>query len=121
MRRLKYVLSEGRGGTAVLRVEVEEKGRKRAIPLTFAMGWRAELALRQLPRESGDGIDAARMYLGLQVLKCARDRQEGWRFLQIVRDMERFEVHFWSYCFLNYGRRARRGWRAFFGGEDYRV
>lgn len=111
--RIRYRL-EDRGSSVALVRDIEEGAARRSETLIEVNGWRADLARRFLPTEAREGIEAMRLMLGFHVLNIARDAEEGRRFLQTVRGLERCEVHFWVFHFIYETERASSAWRAFF-------
>jgi hypothetical protein len=116
MRNLIHSFSESKTGkSAIFRIEVDDRFGKKIVNFSSVKGWRKELALKYLafePREWND--DAARIYVGLQVLKCAKDKYEAVNFISILKLLSNIEVHFWSSKFLM-NKRTKKAWRAFYG------
>jgi len=101
--------------TAYLCVEVEEKGKKRRIQLARVHGWKAELACRFLSfTANGWSDDVARAFLGLNVLRIAEDEWAAMRYISIVKEMKKLDLHFWVDKFLRDREKADRAWRVFY-------
>ena len=116
MRNFRHQLTVSKSGkSALLRVEVSDSLGKRMINLSRVTGWRKDLALKHLSIDSEDwNLDTARVYLALETLKLARDRYEGFSFINTVKSLSSFEVHFWASKFLS-NDKARRAWRVMYG------
>ena len=85
------------------------------INLSSVTGWKKDLVLKHLSFDSEDwSVDTARVYVALETLKVARDRYEGFRFINIIKSLSSFEVHFWASKFLS-NDKARRAWRVMYG------
>lgn len=85
MRNINHLLCESRTGKSVaLKLEVDDRYGKKTINFSLLRGWRKELALKFLRFESKEwNGHVARMYVGLQVLKCAKDKHEAINFINI--------------------------------------
>lgn len=116
MRNINHLLCESKTGkSAVLKVEVDDKFGKKAVNFASVKGWRKDLALKYLLFESKQWNDnVVRMYLGLQVLKCAKDRYEAIKFINVIKSLSGIDVHFWSNKFLT-SDKAKKAWRSFHG------
>jgi len=60
-----------------------------------------------------DNDDVARKYVGIEVLRCAKNEYEGIKFLEIVKNHGGMEVHFWASKFL-LREKAGKAWRALY-------
>jgi hypothetical protein len=114
---VKYsVEKSGSGKTAGVVATVEDRFGRDRISFARVRGWRRELALKYLKLDpQGWSDDVARSYVGLEALKCAKNREEALKFLGVVKELSQLEVHFWSTKFLNGNKKARKAWRAFYG------
>jgi hypothetical protein len=117
LRTIKYSVEKSVSGkTAGVVATIEDRFGREKISFSRVRGWRRELALKYLKLDpQGWTDDAARAYVGLEVLKCAKNRDEALKFLQMVKELSQLEVHFWSTKFLNGNKKAKRAWRAFYG------
>lgn len=46
-------------------------------------------------------------------MKCAKDQKEGLDFINVVKTLNKLELHFWTSKFMS-DERAKRAWRAFY-------
>ena len=77
-------------------------------------GWRCKIALKHLVFNSEDrDDDVTRKFIGLQVLKSAKDKYEALQLIEEVRSLSSMEVHFWAYKFLT-NEKAIKAWRALY-------
>jgi hypothetical protein len=116
MRNINHLLCESKTGkSAILKIEIDDRFGKKMINFSSVKGWRKDLALKYLSFESKEwNANVVRIYVGLQVLKYARDRYEGVRFISIVRSLSNLEVHFWSAKFLTHNK-TKSAWRSLYG------
>lgn len=117
MRIVKYSIEKSSSGKTVgLVAIVEDRFGCIKISLTKVRGWRSELALKHLRLEQQRwSDDVARAYIGIEALKCAKNEHEALKFLGIVKELSRLEIHFWSAKFLNGNKKARKAWRSLYG------
>ena len=116
MRTFTHTLVQSKTKKSViLQVEIDDRFGKKVVNFSSVVGWRKDLALKYLssePQESNEEI--ARTYVGLQALKCAREKQEGLAFLNIVNSLTGMELFFWSNKFLT-SDKAKKAWRSLYG------
>ena len=115
MRTFNHALVASKSGKSMLfRVTINDREGERMMTLSSVMGWRAALAGKYLSFDSDEwGDQAARMFVGLNVLSAAKDRTEAIHYIDIVKTIGSAEAHFWASKFLN-NDRARYAWRAFY-------
>jgi len=118
MRFFKHSLQESKSGKSVLlRVQIDDRFGKTMVNFSKVTGWRKEVAQKylSLELETDDewGDDVARVYVGLEVLKSARNRYEAIQFVNIVKSLTKLEVHFWASKFLS-NERTIRAWRVLY-------
>lgn len=107
------------GASVSFLANVEDRFGKTKINLSMVRGWRRELALKHLSINQNEWNDSAvKAYVGIQVLKAAKNREEALHFLKIVETLSRFELHFWASKFLN-NEKTRKAWRAFYEKKTY--
>jgi hypothetical protein len=101
MREFSHTLTLSKSKrSAILRVAINDQYGNKIINLSSVRGWRRDLAMKYLQFDSKDwSLDSARAYIGLEVLKVARDKYEGIRLINIVKSLNSFEVHFWASCY----------------------
>lgn len=115
MRNFNHLLCESKSGkSAVLKIEIDDRFGKKAFNLSFVRGWRKDFALKYLSFESKEwNENVARMFVGLQVLKSARNMHEAMQFINTVETLSGMEVHFWASKFMTNGR-AAKAWRSLY-------
>jgi|GEM_PF-824694 len=115
MRELSYSLALSKSRKSVmLRIEVDDQYGRRAVTLSIVKGWRKDIAVKHLMFEGNDwSIDSARTYIGLEVLKVAKDWYEGIKLVNIVKGLSVFEVHFWASKLL-VNKKARRAFKVMY-------
>lgn len=98
MRELTHTLTLSKSKkSAILKVEINDQYGRKIINLSSVRSWRKDLAIKRLRFESNDwSLDAARAYIGLEVLKTARDPYEANKLLDVVKHLSSVEVHFWA-------------------------
>ncbi|MEN3052011.1 MAG: hypothetical protein ABC596_09405 [Candidatus Methanosuratincola petrocarbonis] len=80
-------------------------------------GWKAELACKFFDFDAdGWNDDVARAFVGLNALRLAKDEWEARRYVKIVREMGKLDLHFWVDKFLREREKADKAWRAFYEG-----
>jgi hypothetical protein len=114
MRTITYVLSE-ENSLLHLKAIIEDRFGRRGFTLGSLRGWRRELAanhMRQLPVNPQRWDEKTmRAFVAIHALKAARKPDEALRFLEVVRNMHRLDIYFWTCTFLEKGRKAYRAWR----------
>jgi len=116
MRVYHHVLEKSKSGKSVVfKVYIDDRFGRQTVKHASVSGWRCSIAEKYLSfdREDWDD-DVARKYVGMMLLKAARDRYEGTRFLNHVRDESRMEIHFWAYQFLT-NRSTASAWKTLYG------
>lgn len=115
MRNIKHLLCESKTGkSAVLRIELDDRFGKKTINFSSVKGWRKDLALKYLlfePTEWNDNV--VKMYIGLQVLKCSKDKYEAIKFINIIKALNSIDLYFWSNKFLT-NKLTKKAWRSFY-------
>lgn len=114
---MKYSVEKSESGkTAGIVAFIEDRFGRGKVSFAMVRGWRRELALKYLKLDpQGWSDDVARAYVGIEALKCAKNRTEALKFLEVVKGLSQLEIHFWSTKFLNGNARARKAWRALYG------
>ena len=115
MRNFNHVLTRSKSGkSATLRIQIDDQFGNQTINFSSVQGWRGILALKHLTFESEEwNDDVARKFVGIEVLRCAKNEYEGIKFLEIVKDLGGMEVHFWASKFL-LRNKAAKAWCAFY-------
>jgi hypothetical protein len=115
MRNYKHVLCQSKSGkTVMFRVDIDDTFGKRAIKFASVSGWRTKLALNHLFFETEDwNDDVARKYVGMQVLRSARNKYDASLSINIVKSLSSMEIHFWASKFM-ISDKSGRAWRAMY-------
>jgi len=117
MRTITYVLSE-ENSSLHLKAVIEDRFGRRRFTLGSLRGWRRELAanhIRQLPVDPQKWNEKTmRAFVAIHALKAARKPDEALSFLEIVKNMHRLDIYFWTCTFLERGRKAYRAWRTLY-------
>jgi hypothetical protein len=115
MRNYKHVLSQSKSGkTVIFRVDIDDMFGKHAIKFASVSGWRTKLALKHLFFETEDwNDDVARKYVGMQVLRSAKNTYDALESLNLVRILSSMEVHFWANKFM-INQKSGKAWRAMY-------
>lgn len=77
-------------------------------------GWRATLINTIKFETNSWDDDIAKQFVIMEVLKSAKDKPEGIKFLASAEILSRMEIHFWASKFLLEQTHARKAWRAFY-------
>jgi len=118
LRTISYKLGDN-GASASFLANIEDRFGKTKVILSMVRGWRREIALKHLAFNSDRwDISTIKAYVGIQVLKAAKNREEALYFLKIVEALSRFELHFWASKFLS-NEKTRKAWRSFYGKKTY--
>jgi hypothetical protein len=87
------------------------------VVLSSVKGWRKDFALCNLPIDDTNLYEwndvTNKIYLSLQVLKCAKDKEEAVKFFDIMKTLSKLEIHFWSNKFFS-NKKAKGAWRALY-------
>lgn len=115
LRNFNHVITKSKSGKSVmLKIDIDDRFGKQTINFSSVKGWRCSLALKHLAVESDEwNDDVARKFVGLEVLRCAKNQYEGMQFLNILKNLSGSEVHFWASKFMTKDK-ARKAWRAFY-------
>lgn len=115
MRTFNHALVASKSGKSMLfRVTIHDSYGEKMITLSSVKGWRAGLARKYLSFDSDEwGDQAARVFVGLNVLSAAKDRIDAIHYIDIIKTMGSAEIHFWASKFLN-NDRTRAAWRVFY-------
>lgn len=118
MRKHRHVLLRSKSGkTVYLCMEFGENGKTKRIYLAKVHGWKADLACKYFNFESnGWNDDVARAFVGLNALRLSKDEWEAKKFINVVKGLNKLELHFWASKFLGDRERADRAWRAMYEG-----
>lgn len=115
MRDYKHLLCQSKSGKSVMfRVDIDDRFGKQVINFASVSGWRSKLALNHLFFETEDwNDDVARKYVGIQVLRCAKNKYEALEFINLVKSLSPMEIHFWANKFM-INEKSRKAWRAMY-------
>jgi hypothetical protein len=115
MRQFRHMLCQSRSGKSVmLRVDIDDRFGKQAVNIASVSGWRGRLALNHLSFEGNDwNDDAARKYVCIRVLKCAKNKFDAINFINTVKSLSSIEIHFWANKFM-INENAGKAWRAMY-------
>ena len=115
MRDYKHSLCQSKSGKSVMfRMDIEDRFGKQTINFVSVSGWRNKLALTHLFFETEEwNEDVRRKYVGLQVLRCAKNKYEALEFINVVKSLSLMEIHFWANKFMT-NERSRSAWRALY-------
>jgi len=115
MRNFNHTLTRSKSGkTVFLKVDIDDRFGQQTMKFSTVHGWRSKMALKHLFFEREDWDDeVARKFVGLEALKSARDPHEGLIFINQVKELSKFEVHFWASKFLSESKTSR-AWRSFY-------
>ena len=118
MKKHRHMLLRSKSGrTVYLCMEFEENGRTERIYLAKVHGWKADLACKYFNFESnGWNDEVARAFVGLNALRLSKDEWEAKKFINVVKGLNKLELHFWASKFLGDRERADRAWRAMYEG-----
>ncbi len=112
MREFNHALTLSKSKkSAMLKVEINDQYGKQIINLSSVRSWRKDLAIKHLKFECKNwDIESARAYIGLEVLKSAKDIYEANRLLEVVKSLNNLEIHFWASKLLT-NSKTRRAFR----------
>ncbi len=119
MRVYHHVLQKSKSGKSIIfKIHVNDIFGEQTFRYAALSGWRAKLAEKHLlfDRENWDD-DIARKFVGMMVLKTARDSYQGTKFLNHVKSESDMEIHFWAYQFLK-NEKAKTAWKVLNGDEQ---
>lgn len=118
MRVYHHVLKKSKSGKSVIfKIYVNDVFGDQNINYASLFGWRAKLAEKHLLFDQEDwNDDLARKFVGMMILKIARDQYQGLQFLNHVKRESEMEIHFWSHQFLK-NKRALNAWKILNGDE----
>jgi len=118
MRDYEHSLCQSKSGKSVLfRINIDDKFGKKTINLVTVSGWRNKLALTHLSFQTKEwNDDVRRKYIGIQVLKCAKDKYEAIEFINIVKSLSPMEIHFWTNKFMT-NKKSGKAWRLLYYGS----
>jgi len=101
--------------TTYLCIEVEDRKGIKKVQLARVYGWKAELAYKFFNFDAdGWSEDVARAFIGLNALRIAGDEWEARKYINVIKEMNKLDVHFWVSKFLSDRDRADRAWRAMY-------
>jgi hypothetical protein len=102
------------GKSVVFKINVDDRFGKQTINHSSVTGWRCKIALKNLVFNSEDwDDDVTRKFIGLQVLRSAKNKYEALKFIEEVRTHSSMEIHFWAYKFLT-NNKAIKAWRSLY-------
>ncbi len=112
MRIYHHTLERSKSRKSIIfKVHVDDRFGKQRINQALLSGWRAKLAEKRLFFDKDDwDDDVARKFVGIMVLKIARDEYQGTHFLNNVDAESNMEIHFWAYQFLS-NKKASHAWK----------
>jgi len=101
--------------TVYLCIEIEGNGKTKRIQLARVHGWKAKLAYKFFNFEAnGWNDDVARAFIGLNALRIAKDEWEARKYIRVVKEMRKLDLHFWVDKFFREREKADRAWRVFY-------
>lgn len=112
MRDYKHIICQSKSGKSIqFRIYIDDKYGKQSITFASVSGWRNKLALTHLLFETEEwNDDVRRKYVGLQVLRCSKNKFEAIEFINIVKSLSSLEIHFWASKFMT-NQRSGKAWR----------
>ena len=112
MRHYHHVLEKSKSQKSMIyKTYVDDVFGKQVFNHMVLTGWRARLAEKHLSFDKTDwDEDLARKFVGIMVLKMARDKYQGSQFLDKVCTESNMEIHFWAYQFLS-NKKASTAWK----------
>ena len=115
MRIYNHVLAPSKSGKSVIfKINVDDRFGKQTINHSSVTGWRCKIALKDLVFNSEDwDDDVTRKFIGLKVLKSAKNRYEALQFIEEVKSHSNMEIHFWAYKFLT-DQKTIKAWRSLY-------
>jgi len=115
LRIFNHILKPSKSGKSVIfKINIDDRFGKQVVNYSSVTGWRCRLAMRHLFFDSEDwNEDVTRKFIGLQALRCAKDKYEALKFIEEVNALSSMEVHFWAYKFLT-NEKAVKAWRALY-------
>jgi len=118
MRVYHYTLETSKSGKSVaFKIHTSDRFGQKDVKCASVSGWRTELARKRLSFDQQEwDVNIARKFVSMVILKSARDKYEGIRFLNHVKNESEMEIHFWAYQFLTNGKAAARAWKTLNGG-----
>ena len=117
MRMYDYALVVHKSGEkASFRTTINDRYGTQTIDLSSVRGWRCTIASKHLMFETDKwSDDVTRKFVGMHVLKCAKNQKEAVQFLDTVKSLGTAEIHFWAYKFIS-NKKTSKAWRSFYGG-----
>ncbi len=114
----KHLLVRSKSGrTVYLCIEFEERGKVKRVQLARVHGWKAKLAYNFFNfTANGWNDDVARAFVGLNALRIAKDEWVARKYINIVKEMSKLDLHFWVGKFLRDRDRADKAWRVMYEG-----
>lgn len=115
MRDYTHSLCQSKSGKSVLfRINIEDKFGKQKVNLVTVSGWRNTFALTHLFFHTPEWNDDVRKkYVGIHVLKCAKNKYEAVQFISIVKSLSLMEIHFWANKFMT-NKKSGKAWRVLY-------
>lgn len=112
MRIYHHVLQRSKSGKSVIfKIYVNDVFGEQKINYASLSGWRARLAEKHLLFDQEDwNDDIARKFVGMMVLRIARDQYQGIQFLNHVKGESEMGIHFWAHQFLK-NKKASSAWK----------
>ncbi len=98
----------------MFKITVDDVFGEQTINFSSVTGWRAKLATKYLSFETDEWNDVVvRKFVGLHVLKAAKDKFEAMQYIEQVKSLGNMEIHFWANKFLT-NNNSLKAWRAFY-------
>ena len=115
MRSINHCITTSKSGkSAHFRIIVDDRFGKQAVTISSVTGWRAKLATKYLLFDTAEWNDSTvRQFVGIHVVKAARDKFEARQYIEHIKSLGSMEVHFWANKFL-INENAPKAWRAFY-------
>ena len=116
MRVFHHILEKSKSGkSTIFKIYVNDIHGKQNINYVSVSGWRAKIAEKYLHFDQEDwDNNTARKFVGMMILKAARNKYQAIQFLNHVKIESNAEIHFWSYQFL-VNTKASTAWKVLNG------
>lgn len=112
MRQYHHILQRSKSGKSIaFKIYVNDRFGEQKFNYVSLSGWRATAAEKHLLFDQEEwNEDLARKFVGMVVLKVAKDQYQGVRFLNHVKAESDMGIHFWAHQFL-VNKKAPGAWK----------
>ncbi len=119
MRQFQHVLQKSKSGKSIaFRIYVSDRFGKQKFNCMSLSGWRAAVAEKHLLFNQEEwNENLARKYVGMMVLRVAKDPHQGIKFLNHVKAESEMGIHFWAHQFL-VNKKAPNAWKHLNGDAE---